>query len=115
MTMQHPDGMHKLARAALIATSALVIIAATVWGIRLFTMSRSQAVTQSTNPASYAIGGFPMTGNLPPDFTLVNQFGQSVTLSSLRAHEGGLAFIDPPFITPSPPPPPLNYHTRLPP
>ncbi len=92
--MQHPDGMQKLARAALIATSALVIIAATVWGIRLFTMSRSQAVTQSTNPASYAIGGFPMTGNLAPDFTLINQFGHSVTLSSLRGHEVVLAFID---------------------
>jgi cytochrome oxidase Cu insertion factor (SCO1/SenC/PrrC family) len=94
MTMQHPDGMQKLARAALIATSALVIIAATVWGIRLFTMSRNPAVTQSTNPASYAIGGFPMTGNLAPDFTLINQFGHPVTLSSLRGHEVVLAFID---------------------
>ncbi len=92
--MRHPDGMQKVARAAFIATSALVIIAATVWGIRLFTMSRNQAVTQSTNPANYAVGGFPMTGNLAPDFALIDQFGHPVTLSSLRGHEVVLAFID---------------------
>jgi cytochrome oxidase Cu insertion factor (SCO1/SenC/PrrC family) len=94
MIMQHPGGMQKLARAALIATSALVIIAATVWGIRLFTMSRNQTVTQSTNPANYALGGFPMTGNLAPDFTLTDQFGHQVTLSSLRGREVVLSFID---------------------
>src|SRR5258706_2996896 len=94
MTMRHPDGMHKLALAALIATSTLVIIAGTVWGIRLFTMSRNQTTTPSTNPANYAIGGFPMTGSPAPDFTLTDQFGHSVTLSSLRGHEVVLAFID---------------------
>jgi cytochrome oxidase Cu insertion factor (SCO1/SenC/PrrC family) len=94
MIMQHPDSMQKLARAALIATSALVIIAATVWGIRLFTMSRNQTVAQSTNPANYALGGFPMTGNLAPDFTLTDQFGHQVTLSSLRGREVVLSFID---------------------
>src|SRR6266404_6025044 len=94
MTMRHPDGMHKLALAALIATSTLVIIAGTAWGIRLFTMSRNQTTTPSTNPANYAIGGFPMTGNPAPDFTLTDQFGHSVTLSSLRGHEVVLAFID---------------------
>ena len=92
--MRHLDGMHKLALAALIATSTLVIIAGTAWGIRLFTMSRNQTPTQSTNPANYAIGGFPMTGNLAPDFTLIDQFDHSVTLSSLRGHEVVLAFID---------------------
>jgi cytochrome oxidase Cu insertion factor (SCO1/SenC/PrrC family) len=94
MTMRHPDGMHKLALAALIATSTLVIIVGTVWGVRLFTMSRNQAVTQSTNPANYALGGFPMTGNLAPDFSLIDQFGHSFTLSSLRGREVVLAFID---------------------
>src|SRR5438067_13197539 len=94
MTMRHQDGMHKLALAVLIVTSALVIIAATVWGIRLFTMSHNQAATQSTNAASYPIGGFPMTGNIAPDFTLTDQFGHSFTLSSLRGHEVVLAFID---------------------
>src|SRR6266550_1622043 len=93
MIMRRPDGMQKLALTALIATSALVIIAATVWGIRLFTMSR-QTTTQSTNPANYPIGGFPMTGNLAPDFSLIDQFGHPFTLSSLRGHEVVLAFID---------------------
>jgi len=94
MTMRHLDEMQKLTRIAFIATIALVIITATVWGIRLFAMSRNQTVTQSTNPANYPIGGFPMTGNLAPDFKLTDQFGHSVTLSSLRGHEVVLAFID---------------------
>src|SRR5713226_9736765 len=94
MTMRHLDGMQKFTRIAFIATIALVIITATVWGIRLFAMSRNQTVTQSTNPANYPIGGFPMTGNLAPDFKLTDQFGHSVTLSSLRGHEVVLAFID---------------------
>src|SRR5437660_11790017 len=92
--MRHQDGMHKLALAALIATSTLVIIVGTAWGVRFFAMSHNQTVTQSTNPANYAIGGFPMTGNLAPDFTLTDQFGHSVTLSSLHGHEVVLAFID---------------------
>src|SRR6266446_1742422 len=92
--MRYPDGIHKLARAALIATSALVIITATVWGIRHFAMSGSQTATQSTNPSNYVIGGFPMSGNLAPDFRLTDQFGHPFTLSSLRGHEVVLAFID---------------------
>ncbi len=92
--MQQLDNMQKLTRIAFIATIALVIMTATVWGIRLFAMSRNQTVTQSTNPANYPIGGFPVTGNLAPDFTLTDQFGHSVTLSSLRGHEVVLAFID---------------------
>ena len=92
--MQHADGLQKLTRTAFLATIALVIMTATVWGIRLFALSHNQAVTQSTNPATYAIGGFPMTGKLAPDFTLTDQFGHSVTLSSLRGHEVVLAFID---------------------
>src|SRR6266566_1911130 len=94
LAMRNPDSMQKLARAAFIATSVLVIIAGAVWGIRLLTMHHNQTVTQSTNPANYAIGGFPMTGNLAPDFKLIDQFGHSVTLSSLRGHEVVLAFID---------------------
>ena len=92
--MWHSDGMHKLALAALIATSTLVILVGTAWGVRFFAMSRNQTVTQTTNPADYAIGGFPMTGKLAPDFTLTDQVGHSVTLSSLRGHEVVLAFID---------------------
>jgi cytochrome oxidase Cu insertion factor (SCO1/SenC/PrrC family) len=94
MTMRHPEGMHKLALAAFIATSALVIIAGAFWGIRLFAMSRNQTATLSTNPTNYPIGGFPMAGNLAPDFSLIDQFGRPLTLSSLRGHEVALAFID---------------------
>jgi len=94
MTMWHPDSRQKLIFAAFLATTALVIMTATVWGIRLFALSHNQAVTQSTNPANYAIGGFPMTGKLAPDFTLSDQFGHAVTLSALRGHEVVLAFID---------------------
>lgn len=92
--MRHMNDIHKLTRAAFIATSALVIIAAIVWGVRYFAMSRSQAATPSTNPSNYSIGGFPMTGNLAPEFQLTDQFGHSFTLSSLRGHEVVLAFID---------------------
>lgn len=92
--MRHPEGMQKLAVAAFLATSALVIIAGAVWGIRLFAMSRNPVATQSTNPSDYPIGGFPMAGNLAPDFTLTDQFDHPFTLSSLRGHEVALAFID---------------------
>jgi cytochrome oxidase Cu insertion factor (SCO1/SenC/PrrC family) len=92
--MQRPEGMQKLALAALVATSSLVIIVGAFWGIRLFAMSRSQAATQSMNPANYPLGGFPMEGHRAPDFTLSDQFGHPVTLSSLRGHEVVLAFID---------------------
>lgn len=90
--MRHADSMQKLTRAALIATSGLVVIAAIVWGIRFLTLVRSQPPTpQLTN---IAIGGFPMSGDPAPDFNLTDQFGHSVTFSSLRGHEVVLAFID---------------------
>ena len=92
--MRNQDSMQKLALAALVTTSTLVLIVGAVWGIRFYNMSRTQSVRQSTNPTSYPIGGFPMTGNLAPDFTLTDQFGHTMTLSSLRGHEVVLAFID---------------------
>jgi protein SCO1/2 len=92
--MQRPESMQKLAVAAFVASSALVIIAGAFWGIRLFAMPHNRAATQSTNPANYPLAGFPMAGNLAPDFTLSDQFGHQVTLSSLRGHEVVLAFID---------------------
>ncbi len=88
--MRHPDGIHKLALAAMIVSSLLVIIAGTAWGIRLL-MSHKQTTVQ---PIDMAVGGFPMTGNPAPDFNLIDQFGNSVTLSSLRGREVVLAFID---------------------
>ena len=83
--------MHRLALASIIATTVLVVIIGAVWGMRLITMNRSQATQQATNQG---LGGFPMPGNNAPDFKLINQFGQPVTLSSLHGHEVVLAFID---------------------
>lgn len=93
--MRHSDGLHKMALVALIATSTLVVIAATAWGVRSFAaLHSSQTAKPSTNPSDYALGGFPMPGTLAPDFTLTDQFNQSITLSALRGHEVVLAFID---------------------
>jgi cytochrome oxidase Cu insertion factor (SCO1/SenC/PrrC family) len=88
--------MHRLALASIIATTALVVIVGAVWGARLLAMrlsaiNHSQATQQTSNQA---LGGFPMSGNVAPDFKLINQFGQPVTLSSMRGHEVVLAFID---------------------
>jgi len=91
MSMQHPDRRQKLALAALIISSALVVAVATAWGVKSLVVSRMQANTQTT---ANSIGGFPLAGTPAPDFNLTDQFGQTVTLSSLRGHEIVLAFID---------------------
>ena len=89
--MWHSDGLHKVALAALLATSTLVILVGTAWGVRFLATLHNQTATQ---PTDNAIGGFPMTGDPAPDFKLIDQFGHPVTLSSLRGHEVVLAFID---------------------
>jgi len=89
--MQHAASTQKLAIAALLATTALVIIVGTIWGIKYLTGGHAQAATQ---PVNMAIGGFPIPGTLAPDFTLTDQFNHQVTLSSLHGHEVVLAFID---------------------
>jgi protein SCO1/2 len=89
--MWRKGGVEKLALAALLATSVLVIIAAVAWGTRLLIQYRSQATAQ---PTSLPIAGFPMSGDPAPDFRLTDQFGHSVTLSSLRGREVVMAFID---------------------
>lgn len=91
-TVRHLDGIQKLALAAVIATSALVIVAGAFWATRLLATHNGQAVTQQ--PVNMTVGGFPMSGKLAPDFTLTDQFNHAVTLSSLRGHEVVLAFID---------------------
>jgi len=91
--MRHPAGIHKLALAALIATSLLVVIAGSFWATRLIALRRAQTTTP-TQAANSALLGFPMKGDLAPDFNLVDQFGHPVALSSLRGHEVVLAFID---------------------
>lgn len=91
--MRLPAGLHKLALAALIATSLLVVIAGSFWVTRLITLHRAQSPVP-TQPANNALLGFPMKGDMAPDFNLVDQFGHPVTLSSLRGQEIVLAFID---------------------
>ncbi len=56
--MRYPDGFQKVAQAALIATSALVLIAAAVWGIRLLTTLRHPTTTQPADTASRGSSGF---------------------------------------------------------
>lgn len=70
-----------------------VLMAATVWGVRTIAASQNQYHYQAS-AQSNVIGGFPVNGTPAPDFKLVDQFGQSVALSSLRGHEIVLAFID---------------------
>jgi cytochrome oxidase Cu insertion factor (SCO1/SenC/PrrC family) len=88
--MRRPDSI-KLGLIVFVIFLAGVLMAATVWGFRTLAASQHQATVQ---PNDIALGGFPANGDLAPDFTLVDQFGQSVTLSSLRGREVVLAFID---------------------
>ncbi len=89
--MRQLGGLHKLALAVCLVTTTLVLIVGVAWGIRLIKMKNSQANTPSPDLAT---AGFPLSGDLAPDFTLVDQFGQSHTLSSMRGQEVVLAFID---------------------
>lgn len=91
MDIRHPNAVQKLVLAIFVVTSTLVVIAATAWGVRLLALQHMQTNAQ---PINSAIGGFPLAGNVAPDVSLVDQFGKSVTLSSLRGHEVVLAFID---------------------
>ncbi|GCE06734.1 cytochrome c oxidase assembly protein [Dictyobacter aurantiacus] len=65
----------------------VVMVVGLLWGGRTLLAAPPSAT-------STAIGGFPMDGKSAPDFTLLNQFNRSVTLSALRGHEVVLAFID---------------------
>jgi cytochrome oxidase Cu insertion factor (SCO1/SenC/PrrC family) len=89
--MRQLDSAHKVALAICIATSALVVIAGVVWGVRLIIANSSQAAAQ---PPSLVTAGFPLSGDPAPDFTLTDQFGKTQTLSSFRGQEVVLAFID---------------------
>lgn len=94
--MQRTASTQKLAVAAVLVTTALVIIVGIMWGARYLATRQAPVVQQ---PVNTAIGGFPMPGNLAPDFTLTDQFNHQLTLSSLRGHEVVLAFIDSRCIT----------------
>ncbi len=90
--MQHAARTHKLAVAALLVTSALVIVVGAIWGIRYLAHNQPQAAAAPST--DIPIGGFPLQGQLAPDFTLTDQFNHQLTLSSLHGHEVVLAFID---------------------
>lgn len=95
--MGQRDSARTLARFAFIATSILVIITAAFWGARLFVMYHNHTAIQTvhtTQPADSGIAGFPIANHPAPDFHLINQFSQPVSLSSLRGHEVVLAFVD---------------------
>lgn len=91
--MRHPEGIHKLALAALIATTVLVVIFGSYWVTRLIAL-HTAPVAVPTLSANSGLPGFPMKGDLAPDFHLVDQFGHPASLSSLRGREVVLAFID---------------------
>lgn len=91
--MRHPDSVRKLALAALIATALLVVIAGSIWVSRLVAL-HTTPVAAPVQVANNAILGFPINGDMAPDFNLVDQFGHPVSLSSLRGQEVVLAFID---------------------
>jgi cytochrome oxidase Cu insertion factor (SCO1/SenC/PrrC family) len=92
--MRQPGSIHRLALAALIATTVLVVIAGAFWGVTRLNALRNAQTAVPTVPANSAVLGFPMDGTLAPDFNLVDQFGHPETLSSLHGHEVVLAFID---------------------
>ena len=88
--MRQTDGMSKLVLGICIVTTVLVVTTGVVWGIRLVNMNHQVAVPT----IDMTTAGFPMNGDLAPDFTLTDQFGQTQILSSLRGQEVVLAFID---------------------
>jgi cytochrome oxidase Cu insertion factor (SCO1/SenC/PrrC family) len=91
MDIRHTTLVQKLVLAICIISSTLVVIVGTAWGVRQLVALHNQTAAQ---PVNEAIGGFPISGNVAPDISLVDQFGKAVTLSSLRGHEVVLAFID---------------------
>lgn len=91
--MRLPEGIRKLALPVLLATLLLLAIAGSFWVTRLVVL-RNAAMATPTPAANGAILGFPINGDLAPDFKLVDQFGDPMSLSSRRGREVVLAFID---------------------
>ena len=80
---------------------ALIALAGVIFSLSLH---RARSTAPAGTPASNAPAvqaqvqagaGFPIPpGHLAPQFSLIDQFGRKVALSSLRGHEVVLAFID---------------------
>ncbi|MGP0101242.1 MAG: SCO family protein [Solirubrobacteraceae bacterium] len=84
-------------RAGRVAPSlgAILALAAVVLAVRHMQAASGQGAAAGSGPPSVeAGGGFPIRGRSAPGFTLTDQFGRAVSLSSLRGHEVVLAFID---------------------
>jgi len=78
-----------------ISMAALGVIAALAFPVRQWLLGVGQSSSRAGgSPAIEAGDGFPIRGNVAPGFTLADQFGRPVSLSSLRGHEVVLAFID---------------------
>jgi len=81
-------------RIALIGLSA-VLLATAAYAVSHALSNASAPGSPVQAPVAVAAGGgFPVRGRPAPPFTLVDQFGRSVSLRSLRGEEVVLAFID---------------------
>jgi len=87
----------RMGRAGTVVMSlgAVLALAAAILAVRHMQSASGQGVTAASNPPSVeAGGGFPIRGKAAPGFRLTDQFGRTVSLSSLRGREVVLAFID---------------------
>jgi len=74
---------------------ALVALAVAMLAVRHMQGASGQGVPAASGPpAVEAGGGFPIRDRKAPGFRLTDQFGRTVSLSSLRGHVVVLAFID---------------------
>lgn len=91
---QRPRRSVRPATAALWLGALLALVAALL-AVRHMQGAAGDGVSGASGPpAVEAGGGFPIKDKPAPTFTLTDQFGRTVSLSSLRGHEVVLAFID---------------------
>ena len=94
---QAPPENERSRRSGLLLMLALLVavVAVAVAAVRRSESGSGQSVLAASGPASVeAGGGFPIKGKRAPGFTLTDQFGKAVSLSSLRGHEVVMAFVD---------------------
>jgi cytochrome oxidase Cu insertion factor (SCO1/SenC/PrrC family) len=79
----------------LVLPALILALACVALIVRHASSASTQNVLASSGPAGVeAGGGFPIDGKPAPGFTLTDQFGHAVSLSSLHGHEVVMAFID---------------------
>ncbi len=91
-----PEGSARSRSSVLLVIALLLAcVALAAAAVRHFESGSGQSVLAASGPASVeAGGGFPIKGKRAPAFTLTDQFGRTVSLSSLRGHEVVMAFVD---------------------